>query len=81
MSKQIICRSCGCKFTLTERQIEFYAENGWSTPCHCTTCRKEKRQERASQYYGLYDAIANYTPCKKRKQRVHYRPYLVGGFR
>ena len=81
MSKQIICKNCGMPFTLTEKQVESYTKQGWSTPKNCSCCRKENRQERASQYYGLYEAIANYTPCKKRRQRVHYKPHLVGGVR
>ncbi len=81
MSKTIICKSCGCEFTLTKKQIEFYVNNEWSTPCHCSDCREANRQERSSPYYGLYEVMANYTPCKKRRQRVHYKPHLVGGFR
>lgn len=81
MSKQITCKSCGRTFTLNAKQIKFYDERGWSTPCHCSLCREEKRRERSSRYYGLYEAMFNYTPCKKRRQRVHYALHLVGGFR
>lgn len=81
MTKQIFCKNCGREFTLTEKQIDYYLNQDWKIPKHCPSCRKESRQEKSSQYYGLYEAIANYIPCKKRRQRVHYHPHIVGGYR
>jgi len=81
MTEKFYCKTCGCEFTLTEKQIKYYVGRGWTTPKHCRSCREENREEKQSQYYGLLEAMSNYTPCKKRRQRVHYRPHLVGGFR
>lgn len=81
MKKQIICKRCGCLFALTEKQIKSYDRKGYEIPKHCSCCRKKNREEREDPYYGLHEAMINYTPCKKRRQRVHYSPYIVGGFR
>lgn len=81
MKKQILCKSCGCIFTLTKNQIRFYEEKGWQIPKNCVFCRKINRQERSDPYYGLEEAVANYIPLKRRRQRVHYKPYIVGGMR
>lgn len=80
MFKEVICRNCGFKFILTEKDSRFYDEQGWETPKRCSCCREKARQEKASPYYGIEEAQVNYTPCKKRRQRVHYRPHLVEGF-
>ncbi|MGN0171752.1 MAG: zinc-ribbon domain containing protein [Acutalibacteraceae bacterium] len=81
MEKQVVCKSCGSPFTLTENQIAFYEGRGWPIPKHCKPCIENNRKERADRYYGLDEAMTNYTPCKKRRQRVHYKPHIVGGFR
>ncbi|MGN1051069.1 MAG: zinc-ribbon domain containing protein [Acutalibacteraceae bacterium] len=113
MKKQVVCKSCGCVFTLTQNQLQFYADKGKCAPKHCVPCRKKssarhpisrrkvdifktslpdnfrevsykvkkERQEREDPYYGIYEAMENYTPLKKRKQRVYYAPHIVGGFR
>ena len=83
MKKQVLCKSCGCIFVLTEKQIKYYSDREWQLPKHCVMCRETKRQEREKEeiYYGLEEAFANYMPLKKRRQRVHYSPYIVGGMR
>ena len=81
MTTKVICKTCGRTFELTEKQIDFYNMRGWSTPKHCITCRDEAREDRQSPYYGWQEVMANYMPCKQRRQRVHYKPHLVGGFR
>lgn len=77
----IRCKTCGIRFELTEAQIPFYSDRGWSIPKNCVNCREERRIERSSPYYGLTEAFSNYTPRKKRRQHVYYRPYIAGGFR
>ncbi len=81
MRKQVVCKSCGYVFTLTKSEIQFYESKGYNIPKRCASCREKNRQEKADPYYGIYEAIANYTPLKKRRQRVHYAPYIVGGLR
>ena len=66
MTTQITCKRCGGTFTRTERQTEY-----------CSGCRKEK----ADPYDGWQEAMVNRMPCKKPRQRVHYPPHIVGGFR
>lgn len=66
---------------LTEKQLRFYAGNGWDTPEHCAFCLKMRRRERADHYYGIYEVMTSHVTLKKRKQRVHYKPHVVGGFR
>jgi len=80
MKTQQICKSCGTRFSLTERQVDFYVENDWSLPTHCVACRKNNREERCSPYFGLAEAMTNWASTKKRRQRVHYAPHIVGGY-
>ncbi len=77
----IRCKTCGIRFEFQEAQAKSYSNRGRSNPKNCTNCRAERRVEKASPYYGIGEAFSNYTPCKKRRQHVHYRPYIVGGFR
>lgn len=81
MEQQVFCKLCGSAFTLTEKQLQYYADKGLNTPTHCNSCIELKKQEKEDPYYGLYEAMANYMPLKKRRQRVHYRPHIVLGFR
>lgn len=77
----IRCKRCGIRFELHDAEVAFYSDRGWPKPKNCLNCRAERRIEKASPYYGIEEAFSNYSPCKKRRQRVHYRPYIAGGFR
>ncbi len=77
----IRCKTCGELFELSPRQVSNYITKYGSIPTHCTACRKERRRERKSPYYGIEEAFYNYMPCKKRHRRVYYSPYIMGGLR
>lgn len=77
----ICCKRCGIRFEFQETEAVFNSNRGRPNPKYCSNCRAERRIEKASPYYGIEEAFLNYTPCKKRRQRVHYRPYVAGGFR
>lgn len=81
MTKEIICKDCGCKFPFSENQQRDYIAKGFSEPKRCSICRKEMRLKRQSPYFGLEEAIANRVALHKQRTRVHYHPYIVGGFR
>lgn len=42
--KEKICRECGQKFTLTQKQITFYINSDYDEPTRCPECRQKKRQ-------------------------------------
>lgn len=52
MYKQIKCIEDGCKriFTLSERDLEFYAKNKYELPKRCLDCRKAKKQRNNSPF-------------------------------
>ena len=81
MEKQIACKNCGQTFLLSERQKAQYAKSGWHEPAYCNVCAERRQQERERRYFGLQEATANRTSCKRRRQRVHYPVHIVGGFR
>ncbi len=39
-----ICVSCGKKFSLTEKEIDFYKSKKFDLPKRCEECRKERRE-------------------------------------
>lgn len=47
--KKIVCRDCGREFDFTERDQEFYKENGWTEPKSCKECRAKRKQEREAK--------------------------------
>lgn len=47
--KKIVCRDCGREFDFTERDQEFYKENGWTEPKSCKECRAKRKQEREAR--------------------------------
>ena len=48
--KEVICRDCGCKFTLTEKEIAWYNEMGFNLPKRCKKCRKDRKAHGGSKY-------------------------------
>lgn len=42
-----ICRECGAKFTITDKRLEFYKNEGLNEPTHCPECRQLKRRTEA----------------------------------
>lgn len=81
MTKQIICKDCGCKFPFSEKQQRAYMESGFVEPKRCPAYREEMKQKRQSPYFGWEEAMANRVVLPKRRTRVHYSPHIVGGFR
>jgi CxxC-x17-CxxC domain-containing protein len=46
--KVLKCVDCGCDFTFTAGEQEFYQEKGFQTPLHCKECcmaRKNRQKE------------------------------------
>ena len=43
MIKEKACRECDDKFTLSDKQIEYYEKNGFKEPERCLACRRKKR--------------------------------------
>ncbi len=81
MTREIICKDCGCKFPFSENQQSAYTANGFCEPKRCPICREEMKRKRASPYYGLEEVMANWVALPRRRNRVHYKPHIVGGFR
>jgi len=55
--EKIICEGCGCEFTFTIGEQEFFAERGLSNkPKRCPECRKARKQEKRK---NLYDAVCS----------------------
>lgn len=50
----ITCRDCGQAFTFTSGEQAFYQERGFSEPQRCTSCRAERRLQRADSGGGSY---------------------------
>ena len=47
--KTLACKDCGCEFTFTVGEQEFYKEKGFDNePKRCKMCRDKKKQERRS---------------------------------
>jgi len=49
--KKLTCVDCGCEFTFTAGEQEFYKEKGLDNePKRCRECRDKKKAERASRF-------------------------------
>jgi DNA replicative helicase MCM subunit Mcm2 (Cdc46/Mcm family) len=49
--KTLVCCDCGAEFVFTEGEQEFYAEKGFTNePKRCPECRKQKKQQRRTNY-------------------------------
>ncbi len=81
MSKQIICEECTTIFYLSNKQLSFYSSRGFSNPKRCPACREKRRRIRLEKFFGIEEVMQNHMPLRRRKQRVHYAPHIVGGFR
>lgn len=81
MSKKSTCRDCGYPFELTKSELLFYHRCFGNEPKRCKKCRQIQKEIRADTYYGIDEAFTNYVPTRPRRNRVHYAPHLVGGFR
>jgi len=45
--KIIVCKDCGCEFTFTVGEQEFYKEKGFENePIRCSYCRKARKAAR-----------------------------------
>lgn len=45
--KTLICQDCGCEFTFTVGEQEFYKEKGFDNePKRCKVCRDKKKAEK-----------------------------------
>ncbi len=45
--KTLSCKDCGCDFTFTAGEQEFFSEKGFENePARCPGCRAAKRQQR-----------------------------------
>ena len=45
--KTLICQDCGCEFTFTAGEQEFYKEKGFDNePKRCKACRDKKKTEK-----------------------------------
>lgn len=48
--RTLVCQDCGCEFTFTAGEQEFYKEKGFeSDPKRCKPCRDKKKAERQNQ--------------------------------
>ena len=55
----LICEDCGCEFTFTVGEQEFYAEKGLTNkPKRCQTCRKNRKQKNTSRR-KMYDTVCS----------------------
>lgn len=55
----LICEDCGCEFTFTAGEQEFYAEKGLTNkPKRCPECRKQRRQKNRRKR-KMYDAVCS----------------------
>ena len=43
--KEMNCKECGNKFTITVKDREWYAEKGFKEPRRCKACRKLRREQ------------------------------------
>jgi hypothetical protein len=49
--KKIICKDCGCEFTFTAGEQEFYKEKGFDNePQRCPECRAARKRQRNNNY-------------------------------
>jgi hypothetical protein len=49
--KQLVCKDCGCTFTFTAGEQEFYKEKGFENePQRCPECRAAKKRQRNNKY-------------------------------
>jgi hypothetical protein len=49
--KKLICKDCGCEFTFTVGEQEFYKEKGFENePQRCPECRAAKKRQRNNKY-------------------------------
>ena len=54
---ELTCADCGCTFTFTAEEQEFYAEKGLvNVPKRCGDCRKARRQKSKRK---MYDAVCS----------------------
>jgi len=50
--KEMKCADCGCIFTWTANDQEFYAEKGFEAPKRCRDCAKKRRASFNNNKYG-----------------------------
>ena len=49
--KTLVCKDCGCTFTFTAGEQEFYKEKGFENePQRCPECRTAKKRQRNNKY-------------------------------
>lgn len=81
MTKQIVCCDCGKFFQFTDKQQKEYEEKSFCEPRRCKNCKNLMKELRNSPYFGIEEVMRNNVSLRKRRQRVHYPPHIVGGFR
>ena len=64
--KTLTCKDCGCEFTFTASEQEFYAEKGFTNePQRCKPCRDARKGNRGGERQ-MFDAVCAECgrPCK-----------------
>lgn len=77
--KTIVCKDCGCEFTFTAREQEFFAEKGFNNePQRCKPCREAKKggSHDTRGKREMFDAVCSECgkPCKVPFQPSGNRP-------
>lgn len=81
MSNEITCQDCGASFLFSDKAQAFYHHQNWEPPIRCKCCQTKKKAYRSSPLFGIHEAMFQSKPAKRGHCRVHYAPYIVGGFR
>lgn len=60
--RTLTCRDCGNEFTFTAGEQEFYAQQGFSEPRRCPSCRQQRKAQRnaGGDTYGSGYAAGGY---------------------
>ena len=75
--KDLACKDCGCTFTFTAREQEFYAEKGFQNePARCPECRRARKQQTGGgggqrREREMHDVICSGCGCET---QVPFRP-------
>lgn len=69
--RTLTCTDCGCEFTFTASEQEFYKEKGFENdPKRCMDCRQSRKRQRRNDR-PMYDAVC--AECGARTQ-VPFQP-------
>ena len=61
---ELTCSDCGCTFTFTAEEQQFYAEKGFASPKRCGACRSARKKQRFNGRKKRYTVNCSKCGCE-----------------